>query len=188
MYGPDLNSNPRLATLVAFAKKSGFPKAGIESAIARGQGKSVNGQSLQSMMVEAMIPPSIAIIIESQTDSKLRTLGDIRLAVKDFGGAMTKTSHLFRRKGRIMFGKPLGEGDEELFEELIDTTTIGADCLAEDKLEVYTEPNQTNAAAEAISNASKRRIESKEIIWEPMPETMVDVASSDALADFIGTD
>lgn len=178
--------NPRLAALVLSAKKQGFPKMSIENAIARGQGKLLNGQALEFVVVEAMIPPSIAAIIECQTDSRLRTMAEIKLAIKDFGGSMTSINHLFKRKGKIIFGKSFGEGDEDVFEKLIDSITIGADFTDDDKLEVYTEPSQTNAAAEAISNASARKIESKEIIWDPKPEMMVDLTSGDALNGFIG--
>ena len=71
-YGPDINTNPRLAGLVVHAKKAGFPKSSIESAIARGQGVSPSGAMLETMTIEAMIPPSIAAVIECQTDSKAR--------------------------------------------------------------------------------------------------------------------
>lgn len=97
---------------------------------------------------------------------------------------MTKSTHFFNRKGRIVFGKPVGEPDEEAFEKLIDTCTIGADFVEDDKLEVYTEPSQMNAAAEAISHASGRSIQNREIIWDPKPETLVDITSSDTLTEF----
>ena len=178
--GPDPSTNPRLATLILSAKKQGVPKSSIESAIARGQGKLSNGQTLESVVVEAMIPPSVATIIECHTDSKLRTLADVKLAIKECGGSVSSTNHLFKRKGKIIFGKSFGKGDEDAFEKLIDSITIGADFIDDDKLEVYTEPSQMNAAAVAIGNVSAREIESKEIIWDPIPEMMVDLTSGDA--------
>ena len=65
-HGPDPNSNARLATLIAGAKKSGFPKSSIENAIARGQGLSPTGAALEMVTVEAMLS-SMAVIIECQT-------------------------------------------------------------------------------------------------------------------------
>lgn len=70
VYGPDPASNPQLAAVVATAKEQGVPKATIENAIARGQGISPKGAALENLTIEAMIPPSVAIIIECQTDSK----------------------------------------------------------------------------------------------------------------------
>lgn len=137
------------------------------------------GQALDSLTVEAMLPGSTAVIIECQTDSKARTLSDIRMLIKDVGGNVATTNHLFERKGRIVFGRPCGEGDEALFEQLIDTHSIGADFTEGNKLVVFTEPAQTNNAAEIISKASRREIESKDIFWDPKPETRVDVVTED---------
>lgn len=95
VYGPDPDSNPQLAAIVATAKKQGVPKATIENAIARGQGISPKGTALESLTIEAIIPPSVATIIECQTESKLKTLADIRLLIKYFGGSVTPTTHLF---------------------------------------------------------------------------------------------
>lgn len=77
---------------------------------------------------------------------------------------MTKTGHRFKRKGKIVFGQPSSDMDHELFEKIIDSSTVGADFVDGDKPEVYTVPDQTDAAAEAISNASSRMVESKEVI------------------------
>lgn len=189
VYGPDLSSNHRLSAIVVSAKKAGLPKALIENSIARGQGKSISGQALEPLTVEAMIPPSIAFIIECQTESKARTLTYVKLAIKDFGGSMATTNHLFNRKGRIVFEKPSSQGNDPLFEQLIDEHTIGADFLDEEKLVIFTEPNQTSGAAEAISKASGRRIESMDIFWDPKPETMVQTmvdTDSENVVNFLG--
>ena len=135
------------------------------------------GEALDSMTIEALFPDSAAIIIECQTDSKARTLADIRSLIKDFGGKVATTNHLFEQKGKVVFGRPSDQGDEALFERLIETDTIGADFADGDRLIVFTQPNQTKGTAEAISNVSKREIESREIFWDPKPETRVDAAS-----------
>ena len=56
LFGPDINANPKLADLVTKAKKEAFPKASIEAAIARGQGKSLTGASLERLTVEGILP------------------------------------------------------------------------------------------------------------------------------------
>lgn len=145
----------------------------------------MTGEALASMTVEAMFPDSIAIIIECQTDSKARTLADIRSLIKDFGGSVAATKHLFRKKGKITFGGASNPGDDALFEHLIDTQTIGADFGDGDKLIVFTEPAQTNDTAETISKASNRPIDTKYIFWDPEPEAMVDNITED-FKNFIG--
>ncbi|RAL60822.1 hypothetical protein DID88_010147 [Monilinia fructigena] len=52
LHGADPYINPRLATVLATAKKAGFPKNLMETAIARGQGKSTTGAALQKATLE----------------------------------------------------------------------------------------------------------------------------------------
>lgn len=75
--GANPDMNPRLALCLVIAKKNAVPKASIEAAIARGQGLSTTGAALESLVLEAILPPSIATIIECQTDNKLRALADL---------------------------------------------------------------------------------------------------------------
>jgi transcriptional/translational regulatory protein YebC/TACO1 len=77
MAGPNPDMNPRLALALVTAKKNAVPKASIEAAMARGQGLSATGAALESLVLEAILPPSIATIIECQTDNKLRALADL---------------------------------------------------------------------------------------------------------------
>lgn len=181
--------NPRLATVVTAAKKIGFPKASIENAIARGQGVSPNGAALENLTIEAMVPPSVAVIIECQTDSKLRTLADLRLAVKEAGGSVTPTNHLFERKGRIVFEKSEETDEVEIMDQAIEAGAIDIDITSEDGTEevvLLTESTQTTAVAGAMTQSSGLRLKSSEIIWDPKEDMMVDVNSTEALGNFLG--
>ncbi|KAK3169596.1 hypothetical protein OEA41_008980 [Lepraria neglecta] len=180
--------NPRLATAVTAAKKIGFPKASIENAIARGQGVSPNGAALENLTIEAMVPPSVAVIIECQTDSKLRTLADLRLAVKEAGGSVTPTNHLFERKGRIVFEKSEETDEVDIMDQAIEAGAIDVDITSEDGTEevvLLTESTQTTAVAGAMTQSSGLRLKSSEIIWDPKEDMMVDVNSPEALGDFL---
>lgn len=185
-YGPDPQTNPRLAAVVAAAKKQGFPKTSIENAIARGRGVSLSGAPLESLTIEAMLPPSVAVIVECQTDSKLRTLADMRLAVKEAGGSMTPTNHMFERKGKIIFGAAKGIGEEDIFDQAIEAGAIDVNTEDEGKIVVYAESSQTTAVAEALSKSSGLLVESSDIIWDPKEDMMVDGAVSEALQSFLG--
>ena len=186
MHGADTASNPRLAALVTAAKKAGLPKATMESAIARGAGKSLSGASLESVTIEAMLPSSVAAIIECQTDNKLRTLADVRLIVKDFGGTVSPTNHLFERRGRIIFEKADGVGEEDIFDQAIEAGACDVEIEDDGQLVVYTEPQRTSSAAEALAKRAGLRLESSDIIWFPNTETLVEAAPADVLGDFVG--
>lgn len=82
---------------------AGFPKASIDSAIARGRGVAVSGKSLESLLVEAIVPPSVAVVVDCQTDSKLKTLQEVRTIIKDHEGTISPVSYMFTKRGRILF-------------------------------------------------------------------------------------
>lgn len=184
--GPDPQMNPRLAALVTVAKKQGFPKTSIENAIARGQGVSPSGAALESVTVEAMVPPSVAVIIECQTESKLRTLADIRLLVKSAGGNVTPTNHLFDKKGKIVFENPQGLTEEDVFDQAIEAGATEIEVGEHGDIEIFTAPSQTMAAAKELSNALDLTVKSSDIVWTPKEEMMVNVEEPEALNIFIG--
>jgi len=184
--GPDPQMNPRLADIVTKAKKIGFPKASIESAIARGQGVSSGGIALENLSIEAMIPPSVSVIVECQTDSKLRTLSDLRLAVKEAKGTMTPTNHMFERKGRIVFEKTRDVNEAEIFDQTIEAGAIDVEIVGEGDVVVLTDPSETTAVASTLAQNLGFKVKSSDIIWDPKQEMKVDVPSSENLESFLG--
>jgi len=185
VYSPDPASNPQLAAVVATAKKQGVPKATIENAIARGQGISPKGGALENLTIEAMIPPSVAIIIECQTDSKLKTLSDIRLLIKDSGGSVTPTTHFFQRRGRLVFEKVKGLSETEIFDQAIEAHATDVQVEEDDNIVVYTEPNQTAATAQTLSNNLGLKVQSSDLVWDPKEETKVEMETTEALDAFL---
>ena len=185
-YGADPQFNPRLATVITAAKKQGFPKASIENAIARGQGRSPTGATLESITIEAMVPPSVAIIVECQTDSKARTLNDMKLAIKDYGGTMTPTSHMFDRKGKIVFEGSKKFGEEEIFDLAVEAGATDVQVDDDGKVVISAESSQTTAVADTVAKSSGLKVESLDIIWDPKEDMMVNVASPEALDSFLG--
>ena len=188
-YGPDPQMNPRLATVIAAAKKIGTPKATIEKAIAIGQGISPSGATLENYMVEAMMPPSIALIIECQTDSKKRTLENLRYVIHKAGGSVTPTSHLFERKGRIVFEKSEEIGEVEAIDLAIEAGALDVNVSSEDGNEeviVLTERTELMEVANALARSSRMKLKSSDIIWDPKEDLTVNVESSEELNGLIG--
>ena len=185
-YGADPKFNPRLATIINSAKKQGLPKASIESAIARGQGRSATGAALETLTIEAMLPPSVAVIVECQTDSKSRTLNDIRGLIKQSGGTATPTSHMFDRKGKVVFEGHKSMIEEEIFDRAIEAGAIDVQMEEDGKVIVFAEYSQTAAVADALAASSGLEVVSSDIIWDPKEDMMVDVASPDILDGFLG--
>jgi YebC/PmpR family DNA-binding regulatory protein len=75
--GGDINMNPRLRTVVAEAKAANMPAENIKRAIQRGTGE-LPGVTYEEINYEGYGPGGAAIIIETMTDNKNRTVGEIR--------------------------------------------------------------------------------------------------------------
>ena len=146
--------NSRLAHAINVAKKGQLSKTAIEHAIARGQGKSMSGQALENVTIEAMLPHGVAAMIECQTDNKARTLTDIRYIISKAGGTATPTAFLFEKKGRISFEAQEKVGVEDALEDAIEAGAL--DIVAEEeKLVVETEPGRRNGCCpEAAEKAA----------------------------------
>ena len=171
---------------MAAAKKQGFPKASIEIAIARGQGKSLSGAPLTTFVLEAVVPPSVALIIECETESKLRTLNELKYLVKDFGGSVTSSSHLFERRGKVVLENSQGLGEQEIFDAAIEAGALDMKMESDGNVVVFTEPPQTVAAGSTVSQALDMKILASDILWVPKDDYMVDVEEPEKLQGFLG--
>jgi transcriptional/translational regulatory protein YebC/TACO1 len=171
--GPDPNMNPRLALAISIAKKTAVPKATIEAAVARGQGLSATGAALESVFVEAILPPSIAAVFECQTDNKPKLLADVRLLIKEAGGAVSPISYMFEKKGRIILREKDGVGVDEVFEPAVEAGALDVMEDEEGRVVIYTEPAELSGTAARLAKELGVEIEEAEIIWDPNEDTKV---------------
>lgn len=171
--GPDPAFNPRLVAAIANAKKGSLTKSSIESAIARGQGRSTSGAALESLTIEAMLPFSVGAVIECETDTKLRTLQDIRAMIGRRGGSITPTSFLFERKGKVVFEKQDGISTDEVLDQAIEAGATDVDVEDDGRLVVETEPSELSLVTQRLSKSLGLKVESLDIIHDPKEDTMV---------------
>ncbi|EPQ61936.1 BgtA-20147 [Blumeria graminis f. sp. tritici] len=182
VYGPDPAMNPRLATLVANAKKVGFPKASLEVAIARGQGISVTGTTLESLTIEAIMPPTIALIIDCETDNKAKALMDIRFKIKSYGGTATSTNYLFQKKGRIVFeNKEKALGVDDVLDHAIEAGAEDVEVDNNQNIVIWTNPSQTISTAKDLQKTLALKLMSSEIIWDANKDTLVPLTDIDIM-------
>lgn len=81
---PDPQFNPRLRTAIEKAKESNVPGENIERAVK----KSSEEKNLEEVTIEAYGPEKAAIVIEGITDSKNRTVAEVRTILTENGGKM----------------------------------------------------------------------------------------------------
>jgi transcriptional/translational regulatory protein YebC/TACO1 len=179
--------NARLALAVATAKKNALPKSNIEAAIQRGQGLSATGAALENVTLEAILPPSIATVIEVQTDNKLRTLQDLRLLVKNAGGTASTVGFMFEKKGRIVMQKKDGVGVDEVLEPALEVGVLDVVEDEQGRVVLLTEPAQTTSTGEALEKALGMVIAESDIVYDANEDTKVpldDPVAAQGLADF----
>ena len=161
----------------------------MEAAIARGQGKSTTGAALEYVMLESIMPPQVAMIIEAETDNTKRTLDDLKHIVKVAGGLSSPTSYLFEKKGRVSFAQHEKLGVDDVLDEAIEAGAEDVEADEDGAIVVLTEPSKTTAAAQALQKKLGLEVESSEIIWDANEDTKVSLDTtegSDAVKALIG--
>jgi YebC/PmpR family DNA-binding regulatory protein len=177
LSGGDPETNPRLRLVVDKAKGANMPKDNIQRAIQKGVGGS-EGEAYEEIVYEGYGPGGTAILIETLTDNKNRTVSDVRHALTKNGGNLGASgcvAYLFEKKGLLSFAAD-GLDMDALMEASLDA---GADDVveAEGTVEVVTAPGDFSAVKEALVAASFRP-ENAEISMEP--STTVSLEGKDA--------
>jgi YebC/PmpR family DNA-binding regulatory protein len=151
--GPDLDNNPRLRQAVATAKAANMPNDNIERAIKKGAGGG-EGQDYDEITFEGYGPAGVAILIETMTDNRKRTVAEIRHLLDRYNGKMGEAgcvSWMFHKHGLIMIDKD--KADEDAVMEV--ALEAGADDIqdAGDAYEVTTSINDFEAVKQAFDKA-----------------------------------
>ncbi|MBU1168222.1 MAG: YebC/PmpR family DNA-binding transcriptional regulator [Proteobacteria bacterium] len=153
MGGGDPNANPRLRTAIAAAKSENMPKDNLDRAIKKGTGE-LEGVNYDEIVYEGYGPGGAAVIVESLTDNKNRSIADIRHIFNKWGGNIGSTgcvAWMFDKKGLIVVGKD--DVDEDVLMEM--AIEAGAEDVKDedDSFEVLTAPEDFEAVKEAIDAA-----------------------------------
>ena len=118
--GPDADGNPRLRMVLEKAKAANMPLENITRAIKKASGEQ-DGVSYEEVIYEGYGPAGTAIIVESLTDNKKRTVADVRHAFSKNGGNMGENGSvawMFEHKGVVRAAGAMSE--DELLEKLLD--------------------------------------------------------------------
>ncbi len=105
--GGNPDGNPRLRLAIEKAKAEAMPKDNIERAIKKGTGE-LEGEAYQEIVYEGYGPHGVALLIETTTDNKNRTVSEIRNLLDKANGSMGQPNSVawkFHRKGRIAVPK-----------------------------------------------------------------------------------
>jgi YebC/PmpR family DNA-binding regulatory protein len=128
--GGDADMNPRLRTVIADAKAANMPAENIKRAIRRGTGEE-EGVTYDEVTYEGYGPGGVAVLVETLTDNRNRTVGEMRHTFTKYGGNLGEANSvgwMFDKKGVITVDKQKTT-EEALMSAVLDA---GADDMKDD--------------------------------------------------------
>ena len=148
--GGDPDMNPRLRTIIAEAKQHNMPADNIKRAIRRGTGEE-EGLTYDEVMYEGYGPGGVAVLVDTLTDNRNRTVGEIRHIFTKWGGDLAganSVAWMFEKKGLVVVEKTKAD-EESLMSAVLDA---GADDMKDDgsAWEVVSAPDAHTAVVEAV--------------------------------------
>lgn len=175
--GGDPGGNPRLRTVVEKARAANMPNDNIERAIRRGTGE-LEGTTYEETTYEGYGPNGVAMLIETMSDNKKRTVAEIRHIMTKGGGTLGEAgcvSWLFQRKGVLVFDKASID-QEKVMDISIDA---GAEDIkdSEETLDVITKPDDFERVKKACENAGLKPVEAD---IQMIPQSTVRLEGEDA--------
>jgi YebC/PmpR family DNA-binding regulatory protein len=170
--GGDPSGNPRLKVAIAAAKAENMPNENITRAIKKGSGEG-GGAALEELFLEGYGPAGVALMVETLTDNKNRTVSDVRHLITKYGGSLGEpgcVAWMFDKKGVIVFERQ-GVEEDELLEAALE---CGAEDLQSDEtqFEVLTDPNSFLEVKEALESKGFKPALAE---VEMRPKTMVKI-------------
>ncbi|MFP7753204.1 YebC/PmpR family DNA-binding transcriptional regulator [Thermodesulfobacteriota bacterium B35] len=172
MGGGDPAGNPRLRSAITAAKAENMPKDNIARAIKKGTGD-LEGAVYEEILYEGYGPGGVAVLVETMTDNKNRTVADVRHFFAKSGGNLGESgcvAWMFDKKGTILIDKK-GVDEEELMDIAIEA---GAEDVVEEEttFQILTAPEDFSEVVEILEKNSISFLEANIAM---VPKNTVDV-------------
>lgn len=172
--GGDPTGNPRLRAAIQEARSNNVPNDKLDRAIKKGTGE-LEGTVLDEVVYEGYGPGGVAVLVETMTDNRNRTVSEVRHLFNKHGGNLGENgcvSYMFDKRGYFML-EPEAIDEDELMElavelEVEDFATDGAG------FELFTAPDAYNEIREALDERGVA-VSSSELAM--IPQTLVPIES-----------
>ena len=175
--GADLDTNPRLRLAVEKAKAANMPADNIKRNIDKATGN-LEGVNYEEIRYEGYGIGGVAIMVDTMTDNKVRTVAEVRHALSKHGGNMGtegSVSFQFKHCGQLIFAP--GSDEDKIMEVALDN---GADDVItgdDGAIEVLTPPAAFEQVKNALS-AAGLNAELAEVTFRP--ENTIEIEGDDA--------
>lgn len=154
MGGGDSTSNPRLRSAISSARAANMPGKNVENAIAKGTGQ-LEGVTYEEILFEGYGPSGIAVMVETMTDNRNRTVAEVRHAFTKYGGNLgtsNSVAYMFKSKGIIRVAQS-AMAEDMLMEVVLEAGAEDME-LDGDEFEIVTAPDtfeNVKAALEKVN-------------------------------------
>jgi YebC/PmpR family DNA-binding regulatory protein len=182
--GSDPDANPRLRLAIEKANAANMPKDTIERTVKKAAGE-LEGVDYEEIRYEGYAQGGVAVMIDTLTDNRNRTVAEIRHAFSKHGGNLGtdgSVGYMFNNVGVITF-EP-GTDEDEVMEVALDS---GAeDIVVEDdgSIEVITSPEDYSAVVKALEDAELTPADS-EVTMRADVEVELDVSTGQKVLNFL---
>ena len=178
--GADPNSNSKLKDAIAKAKANNVPNDNIERIIKKAAGEG-NADNYEALTYEGYGPSGIALIVETLTDNRNRTAGDLRHYFDKYGGNLGQTGcvgFMFNQKGKLVI-EAEGLDEEKVMEDALEA---GASDFAadEDVFEITTEPEDFSGVRDDLDAKGYAFITAE---LQMVPDVLTAIDDPDAIAN-----
>ena len=152
--GPDPESNSKLKDVITKARANNMPNENIQRCIKKASGE-MGADNYEEITYEGYGPSGVAVIVETLTDNRNRTAGDVRHYFDKFGGNLGQNgcvSFMFDKKGVIIISNEDGDLSEDTV--MMDALESGAEDFAslEDCFEIQTDPDSFSTVCQELEN------------------------------------
>ncbi|HET6265095.1 MAG TPA: YebC/PmpR family DNA-binding transcriptional regulator [Usitatibacter sp.] len=153
MGGGDPSMNPRLRLAMDKATENNMPKDNIERAVKRGTG-GLDGVNYEEIRYEGYGPSGAAVIVDTLTDNRTRTVAEVRHAFTKYGGnlgASNSVAFQFRHCGQLLYAP--GTSEDRLMEAALEAGAEDVVAHDDGSLEVITDPYEFARIKAALEKA-----------------------------------
>ena len=151
--GGDLGTNPRLRLAVEKAKAANLPIDTVKRNIDKATGN-LEGAHYEEIRYEGYGIGGAAIIVDTMTDNKVRTVADVRHAFSKYGGSMGTAGSVafqFKHCGQLIFAP--GTSEDKVMEVALEAGADDVITHEDGAIEVLTPPTEFEAVKNALEAA-----------------------------------
>ncbi|MFG6416656.1 YebC/PmpR family DNA-binding transcriptional regulator [Roseateles sp. DC23W] len=151
--GPDIKDNPRLRLAVAQAKAANMPADRIKYNIDKASGN-IDGLTYEEIRYEGYGIGGAAIMIDTMTDNRVRTVAEVRHAFSKYGGNMGTDGSVafqFKHVGQLLFAP--GTSEDKVMEVALEAGAEDVITGDDGAIEVLTSPADYEAVKAALEAA-----------------------------------